>query len=70
MFDGRYTGNAKRLSPVADAGFVTLSDIYKGHTVRRKVDEAATSANGFETLVDSNNSSNDFYESEIQSLHN
>ena len=69
VFDGRSTGNAKRLSPAADAGFVTQSDIYKGHTVRRKVDEDATSRNGFETLVDTNNSSNDFYESEIQSLH-
>ena len=69
VFDGRSTGNKKRLSPAADAGFVLQSDIYKGHTVRRKVDETATSANGFETLVDTNNSSNDFYESEIQSLH-
>ena len=69
VFDGRSTGNAKRLSPAADAGFVLLSDIFKGHTVRRKVDETATSKNGFETLTDTNNSSNDFYESEIQSLH-
>ena len=69
VFDGRSTGNAKRLSPAADAGFVTLSDIFKGHTVRRKLDEAASSGNGFETLTDTNNSSNDFYESEIQSLH-
>ena len=69
VFDGRSTGNAKRLSPAADAGFVLLSDIFKGHTVRRKVDETATSENGFETLTDTNNSSNDFYESEIQSLH-
>ena len=69
VFDGRSTGNKKRLSPAADAGFVALSDIFKGHTVRRKVDGEASAANGFETLVDTNNSSNDFYESEIQSLH-
>ena len=69
VFDGRSSGNKKRLSPAADAGFVTLSDIFKGHTVRRKVDEAASSENGFEVLTDTNNSSNDFYESEIQSLH-
>ena len=69
VFDGRSTGNKKRLSPAADAGFVSLSDIFKGHTVRRKVDGEASAANGFETLVDTNNSSNDFYESEIQSLH-
>ena len=69
VFDGRSSGNKKRLSPAADAGFVLLSDIFKGHTVRRKVDEKASSENGFEVLVDTNNSSNDFYESEIQSLH-
>ena len=69
VFDGRSSGNKKRLSPAADAGFVTLSDIFKGHTVRRKVDETASSENGFEVLMDTNNSSNDFYESEIQSLH-
>ena len=69
VFDGRSSGNAKRLSPAADAGFVTLSDIFKGHTVRRKVSETASAENGFEVLVDTNNSSNDFYESEIQSLH-
>jgi len=69
VFDGRSSGNKKRLSPAADAGFVTLSDIFKGHTVRRKVDGTASSENGFEVLMDTNNSSNDFYESEIQSLH-
>ena len=69
VFDGRSSGNKKRLSPAADAGFVTQSDIFKGHTVRRKVDETASAENGFEVLVDTNNSSNDFYESEIQSLH-
>lgn len=69
VFDGRSSGNKKRVSPAADAGFVTLSDIFKGHTVRRRVDEETSAANGFETLVDTNNSSNDFYESEIQSLH-
>ena len=69
VFDGRSSGNKKRLSPAADAGFVTLSDIFKGHTVRRKVDETASAENGFEVLTDTNNSSNDFYESEIQSLH-
>ena len=69
VFDGRSSGNKKRLSPAADAGFVTLSDIFKGHTVRRKVNETASAENGYEVLMDTNNSSNDFYESEIQSLH-
>ena len=52
-----------------DAGFVLQSDVFKGHTLRRKVDEKASAENGYEVLVDTNNSSNDFYESEIQSLH-
>ena len=69
VFDGRSSNNGKRVSPAADAGFVIQSDIYKGHALRRKVDEKASSENGFEVLVDTNNSTNDFYESEIQSLH-
>ena len=52
-----------------DAGFAIQSDVFKGHSLMRKVDEEATATNGFEVLVDTNNSSNDFYESEIQSLH-
>ena len=35
----------------------------------RYVDEAASAASGYEVLKDSNNSLNDFYESEKQSLH-
>ena len=69
VFDGRSSGNKKRLSPAADAGFVIQSDVFKGHTLRRMVDESASAENGYEVLVDTNNSSNDFYESEIQSLH-
>ena len=69
VFDGRSSNNGKRLSPAADAGFVIQSDTFKGHTLRRRVNEAATGKNGFEVLEDTNNSSIDFYESEIQSLH-
>ncbi len=69
VFDGRSSGNNKRLAASADAGFVTQSDIHKGHSLIRKVDEEASSAAGFEILADTNNSSNDFYESDIQSLH-
>ena len=69
VFDGRSSSNGKRVAPAADAGFVIQSDVFKGHTLRRKVDEKASAENGYEVLVDTNNSSNDFYESEIQSLH-
>ena len=35
----------------------------------RRVDEALSGAAGYEVLMDTNNSSNDFYERETQSLH-
>ena len=69
VFDGRSTGNQKRLVPALDAGYATLTDVFLGHTLMRMVDEAATSAAGYEILADTNNSLNDFYESEKQSLH-
>ena len=54
---------------VRDAGYVTLSGTYLGHTLMRRVDEALSASSGYEVLCDTNNSSEDFYESEIQSLH-
>lgn len=62
------SGN-KRINVCADAGYVVLSDTYLGHSLMRKLDEEATEVAGYEVLVDSNNSSEDFYEREIQSLH-
>ena len=35
----------------------------------RKVDESQSAASGYEVLMDTNNSMNDFYEREKQSLH-
>ncbi len=69
VFDARSTTNQKRLLPSLDAGYVMQTDIYLGHTLMRQVDDEATSAAGYEVLVDTNNSLNDFYESEKQSLH-
>ena len=69
VFDGRSTSNAKRLMPSIDAGFVYQSNVYKGHTLFRKTDEEASAEAGFEVLQDTNNSTNDFYERETQSLH-
>lgn len=69
VFNGTSTSNAKRLVPSLDAGYVTLSDTYLGHTLMRKTDEAQSAVVGYEVLVDTNNSLNDFYEREIQSLH-
>ena len=70
VFDGRSSGNRKRLPSSLDAGYVFQSDINKQHTLRRHVDEAATQAQGFEVLKDTNNSTEDFYESDTQSLRN
>ena len=69
VFDARSSSNAKRLHPSLDAGFAVQSDIYKGHTLMRKTDEKASAEAGYEILEDTNNSSNDFYERDTQSLH-
>lgn len=58
----------KRLHTDVDAGYIGFSAKAQGHTLHRKLDEAATAAAGFERYVDTNNSSNDFYERETQSL--
>lgn len=69
VFDGRSTSNTKRLMPYVDAGFVYQSNTFKGHSLFRKTDDQASAEAGFEVLQDTNNSSNDFYERETQSLH-
>lgn len=69
VFEGSSSNNQKRLQPSVDAGYVMLSDTFLGHSLIRMVDEEATDASGYEILRDSNNSLNDFYESEKQSLH-
>ena len=69
VFYGGSSSNAKRLCPSIDAGYVTQSDIYLGHTLHRHIDEEASRQAGYEVLVDTNNSSNDFYERTRQSLH-
>lgn len=69
VFDGRSSTNSKRLSPAMDAGYVTLSDSFQGHTLMRDTDDEATELAGYEILKDTNNSLNDFYERQIQSLH-
>lgn len=69
VFNGGSSDNRKRLPASVDSGYVTLSEIYKGRTLMRRTDEAASEAAGFEILQDTNNSSQDFYERETQSLH-
>lgn len=69
VFSGTSSSNAKRLQPSLDAGYVILSDTFLGHTLHRYVNEDASSSSGYEVLVDTNNSSVDFYERQTQSLH-
>lgn len=69
VFSGTSSSNAKRLETSLDAGYVTLSDTFLGHTLHRKVNEEMSSNAGYEVLMDTNNSSVDFYEREKQSLH-
>ncbi len=61
--------NKKRLVAGVDAGAVEFSGPYNGHTLFRRVDESSSASAGYEILTDTNNSANDFYEREKQSLH-
>ena len=69
VFDARSANNSKRLAPSADAGYALQTDVFLGHSLIRHVDKEASAASGYEVLTDPNNSLNDFYESEKQSLH-
>lgn len=69
VYDGSSSNNKKRISPSIDAGYATQSATYNGRSLYRYVDEEATQEAGYEVLVDTNNSSTDFYEREKQSLH-
>ena len=69
VFDARSANNSKRLAPSADAGYALQTDVFLGHSLIRHIDKEASTASGYEVLTDTNNSLNDFYESEKQSLH-
>lgn len=69
VFDARSANNQKRLVSSLDAGYVLQTDIFLGRSLMRKTNEAASAASGYEVLEDTNNSLNDFYETEKQSLH-
>ena len=69
VFDGTSSINSKRLAPSLDAGYVVQTDTFLGRSLMRNTDEDASAAAGYEVLQDTNNSLNDFYERETQSLH-
>ena len=68
VFNGESASNKKRLNARVDASYITQSKTFEGHSLIRRVDEEKSSVRGYEVLADTNNSSNDFYESEKQSL--
>ena len=69
VFDGTSSNNNKRLPSEVDAGYVLQTDTYLGRSLMRRTDETASANAGYEVLEDTNNSLNDFYEREKQSLH-
>lgn len=69
VFNGSSSSNSKRLPSYLDAGYVTLSGTFLGHSLFRKTNEDISESVGYEVLCDTNNSSEDFYERESQSLH-
>lgn len=69
VFNGASAGNNKRFPPTLDAGYITLENSYLGHSLHRLTDENASAEAGYEVLMDTNNSSKDFYERKTSSLH-
>ena len=70
VFNGQSSSNLKRVAPMLDAGYVTLEGSFMGHSLVRRTDLAKSSEAGYEVLQDTNNSSEDFYESATALLHN
>ena len=68
VFDGSSSSNQKRLSDDMDAGYATLSSTFNSLSLARRTDTEDSEAEGFEVLMDTNNSSADFVELEKQSL--
>lgn len=69
VFYGGSSNNKKRIPPGIDAGYAVQTALYDGRTLHRHVDAKASAQAGYEVLVDTNNSSGDFYERAQQSLH-
>ncbi|MCQ2136678.1 MAG: DUF4876 domain-containing protein [Bacteroidales bacterium] len=69
VFNGSSASNTKRLQPSLDAGYVVFSETFMGRTLFRRTDEALSASFGYEVLADTNNSTEDFYERQTQSLH-
>ena len=64
VFTNNINGSSKRLSPVLDAGYVRLSESLQGRSLYRRTNGSESAKRGYEVLLDTNNSSADFYESD------
>ncbi len=64
VFTSNINKSVKRLNPVLDVGYVRLSETFQGRALYRRQNEKETAKRGYEMLLDTNNSSADFYESE------
>lgn len=69
VFTGESYSNKKRLGAAVDASYVMLSKTFEGHSLMRCTDEEASLQAGYEILADTNDSMEDFYERDTQSLH-
>ncbi|MFI3281629.1 MAG: DUF4876 domain-containing protein [Rikenellaceae bacterium] len=69
VFNGSSSSNTKRFSSDIDAGYVTQTATYDGKSLHRQVDEESSATLGYEVLIDTNNSTTDFYERSEASLH-
>lgn len=68
VFNGSSSQNKKRFPPLLDAGYVYQTESLAGHSLIRRYDEQSSADEGFAIYVDTNNSTNDFYESDHASL--
>lgn len=67
VFSTAWDEATKRLTASVDVGAVYMTARY-GHTVERRIDEQETERQGHIVYLDTNNSTNDFYEREQASL--
>lgn len=69
VFNGGSSSNTKRLLSTLDGSYITLSTTYSGASLIRKTNTERSQMEGYEILIDTNDSINDFYESDKQLLH-
>ena len=69
VFSTAWDENYKRLTAAVDVGKATFTPRL-GHALQRKVDKEQSEKQGHTVYIDTNNSTNDFIETETASLRN